>query len=33
MVQRDGIRLCAGLSVRYRKEGPGEALIVREAVQ
>jgi len=33
MVLRDGIRLCAGLSVRYRKEGEGAALIAREAVQ
>jgi hypothetical protein len=33
MVLRDGIRLCAGVSVRYRKEGGGEALIAREAVQ
>jgi hypothetical protein len=33
MVLRDGIRLCAGLSVRYRKEGAGAALIAREAVQ
>ena len=33
MVLRDGIRLCAGLSVRYRKEGAGAALIAREIVQ
>lgn len=33
MVLRDGIRLGAGLSVRYRKEGGGAALIAREVVQ
>lgn len=33
MVLRDGIRLGAGISVRYRKEGAGAALIAREAVQ
>jgi hypothetical protein len=33
MVLRDGIRLCAGVSVRYRKDGEGAALIAREAVQ
>ena len=33
MVLRDGIRLGAGLQVRYRKEGNTTALIAREAVQ
>lgn len=33
MILRDGIRLCAGLSVRYRKEGECAALIAREVVQ
>ena len=33
MVLRDGIRLCAGVSVRYRKEGEGAALIAREVIQ
>jgi hypothetical protein len=33
MILRDGIRLCAGVSVRYRKDGEGAALIAREAVQ
>lgn len=33
MILRDGIRLCAGISVRYRKEGVGAALIARETVQ
>lgn len=32
MVLRDGILLRAGVSVRYRKEGAGSALIAREAV-
>lgn len=32
MVQRDGLRLAAGLTVRYRKSGETAALIVREAV-
>lgn len=30
---RDGIRLAAGLSVRYRKAGNTAALIAREAVE
>lgn len=29
---REGIRLPAGTQLRYRKEGPAEALIVREAI-
>lgn len=29
---REGIRLPAGTQLRYRKEGPAEALIVREAL-
>lgn len=29
---REGIRLTAGTQLRYRKEGPAEALIVREAL-
>ncbi len=33
MVLRDGIRLGAGVAVRYRKEGEGAALIAREVVQ
>lgn len=33
LVLRDGVRLGAGLSVRYRKAGETGALIVREAVQ
>ena len=33
MVMRDGVRLGAGLQVRYRKNGETAALIVREAVQ
>ncbi len=33
LVLRDGLRLGAGVSVRYRKSGSTEALIVREAVQ
>lgn len=32
MVLRDGLRLSPGLSVRYRKEGGTDALIVREVV-
>lgn len=32
MVQRDGLRIAAGLTVRYRKSGETAALIVREAV-
>lgn len=32
MVLRDGVRLSPGLSVRYRKEGETDALIVREVV-
>lgn len=33
MVLRDGVRLGAGVSVRYRKEGAGAVLIAREVVQ
>ena len=33
MILRDGVRLGAGLTVRYRKSGETGALIVREAVQ
>ena len=33
LVMRDGLRIGAGLSVRYRKTGSTDALIVREAVQ
>lgn len=33
LVMRDGLRLGAGLQVRYRKSGDTAALIVREAVQ
>lgn len=33
MVLRDGVRLGAGLTVRYRKSGETGALIVREVVQ
>lgn len=29
---REGVRLPAGTQLRYRKEGPAEALIVREAI-
>lgn len=29
---REGIRLPAGTQLRYRKEGPAEALIAREAL-
>ena len=29
---REGIRLPAGTQLRYRKEGPADALIVREAL-
>lgn len=29
---REGIRLTAGTQLRYRKEGPAEALIAREAI-
>lgn len=29
---REGIRLPAGTQLRYRKEGPAEALLVREAL-
>lgn len=32
LVMRDGVRLGAGLEVRYRKSGDTAALIVREAV-
>ena len=32
LVQGRGLHLRAGLQVRYRKEGPGDALLVREAV-
>jgi hypothetical protein len=32
MVLRDGVRLGAGVAVRYRKEGDGAALIAREVV-
>ncbi len=33
LVMRDGVRLGAGLQVRYRKSGDTAALIVRESVQ
>ena len=33
MVLRDGVRLGAGLTVRYRKEGKAVGLIAREVVQ
>lgn len=33
LVLRDGVRLGAGLQIRYRKTGETGALIVREAVQ
>ena len=29
---REGLRLPAGTQLRYRKEGPADALIVREAI-
>ncbi|MEM9477519.1 MAG: hypothetical protein AAGA71_19690 [Pseudomonadota bacterium] len=32
LIQGHGLHLRAGLQVRYRKEGPGAALLVREAV-
>ena len=32
LVQGEGVLIRAGRSVRYRKEGPTDALIVREAV-
>ena len=33
MVLRDGVRLGAGVSVRYRKEGEAVGLIAREVIQ
>ncbi len=32
LIQGHGLHLRSGLTVRYRKEGPGAARIVREAV-
>lgn len=32
LTRREGIRLSAGTQLRYRKEGPAQALIAREAL-